>query len=371
MRKIKGFQLTFGSLLPSYTRLICCFCHICKSQSRHFLSQQRTFSTLQEIWQELWSDTFRLETTFKHKGQVKTVMMTNTHWGAFSTFVNPFKVQGGCSLLSPDIWPPYSWVGVGGSCSILSHQSKWYCKDQLATKNKIGFHMALQQHYVAYLPRQRAGNCYQLPSRGPQSAKYAWWMKLLFVCQIPHRGFKIFNGSINIYVKRWGAGMRATFSCCLWHVVCITAKVCKNPNVAQGYLASLLEFPVGANVREDCLWRSGQERITSSWRESAYRIRWCLDRVAFTDRSIARSDWFCLGDFLLLFSPNYLKVEMMMILTILSKWVSYDRSKDNFNHFWKTLKMTSCTFVQLEECRHIFYPGWDSCLIRTILKGKF
>lgn len=44
-----------------------------------------------------------LETTFKHKGQVKTVMMTNTHWGAFSTFVNPFKVQGGCSLLSPDI----------------------------------------------------------------------------------------------------------------------------------------------------------------------------------------------------------------------------------------------------------------------------
>lgn len=133
----------------------------------------------------------------------------------------------------------------------------------------------------------------------------------------------------------------------------------------------LLEFPVGANVREDCLWRSGQESMPKDYqlrRESAYRIRWCLDR--------SRSEWVCLGDFLLLFPQIKmgLKVEMvmvMMILTISSKWGSYHRSKDNFNHFWKTLKMTSCTFVQLEECRHIFHPRWDLLLIRTLLKGMF
>lgn len=133
MRKTKGFQLTFGSSLPSCTQLICCFCHICKSQSRSFSVPAKDFFTIQEFWHELWFDTLRLETTLKHKGQVKTVIMTNTHWGAFSTFVNPFKVQGGCSVLSLDIWPPYNWGGGSGwwgSCSTLPHQSKWYCKDQ-------------------------------------------------------------------------------------------------------------------------------------------------------------------------------------------------------------------------------------------------
>ena len=50
---------------------------------------------------------------------------------------------------------------------------------------------------------------------------------------------------------------------------------------------------------------------------------------------------------------------------------SYKRSKDNFIHFWKTLKMTSCTFSQLDECMHIFDPRRDSFLIRTLLKGMF
>lgn len=59
---------------------------------------------------------------------------------------------------------------------------------------------------MVYLPRQRAGNCYQLPVRGLQSVKYSWWMKLLFVCQIPQQDLKIFNDSINIYIKRWGVG---------------------------------------------------------------------------------------------------------------------------------------------------------------------
>lgn len=89
-------------------------------------------------------------------------------------------------------------------------------------KKESCFHMVLQ-HYVAYLPKQGAGNCYQLPARGPRSDICR--TKLLLMCQIPHGGFKIFNDSINIYVKKWGVGMRPGSSCGHRHVVCPTVKI--------------------------------------------------------------------------------------------------------------------------------------------------
>lgn len=143
-------------------------------------------------------------------------------------------------------------------------------------EKKICFHVVLQ-HDVVYLPRQRAGNCYQLPARGPRSLKYAWWMKLLFVCQIPHTGFKIFNDSINISVKRWGAAMRASFSCGHRYVVCWTAKVRKKYEPGTRIFSnSLPEFPVSANVGEDCLRRAGRETEPRDYQFTKIQSTVCL-----------------------------------------------------------------------------------------------
>lgn len=297
----EGFLLTFGlpcSLTPDADALPATSA---KAKSDHSHLSKGAFAQ-QEIWHELWSDTLRLETTFKHKGQVKTVMMTNTHWGAFSTFADPFKVQGGCSVLSPDIWPPYSWGVHAPFCTINQNGTAKNSKPQ---EKKMCFHVALQ-HNVAYLPRQQAGNCYQLPARVPRSLQYAWWTKLLFLCQIPHTGFKIFNDSINIYVKRWGAAMRASSSCGLRYVVCRTAKVRKkkkkNEPGTRIFSNSLPEFPVSANVGEECLRRAGRESEPRDYQfrvQSAYRSWICRHHPDWSFKHIH-----CCGKTDFVFSSN-------------------------------------------------------------------